>query len=100
MKLRGRHWLFLWLLLFLVVAGAVVTRQRKALEVAQRLRVLRDRSTELKGAKADLERQIRYATSRAVLVPKMEQAGLHQPSDLENITLPVDSLAAGSRRRR
>jgi len=98
MTLRGRHWLVLWLVLFLFTAAAVVTRQREALLVAQRLRELRERRTELVGAKADLERQIGLATSRAVLVPKMQRAGLHLPSDLENTNLSVDSLAAGAAR--
>jgi hypothetical protein len=92
MTLRGRHWLVLWLMLFLGVAAAVVTRQREALLVAQRLSELKDRKTELLGARADLERQIKFATSRAVLVPKMEKAGLHNPTDLENTYLKVDSL--------
>ncbi len=98
MTLRGRHWLVLWLVLFLFTAAAVVTRQREALLAAQRLRELRERRTELLGAKADLERQIGLATSRAVLVPKMQRAGLHLPSDLENTNLRVDSLAAGAGR--
>jgi hypothetical protein len=98
MKLRGRHWLVIGLVLFLFIAAAVVTRQREALLVAQRLRELRERETELLGAKADLERQIGLATSRAVLVPKMERAGLHLPSDHENTHLRVDSLAAGAGR--
>ena len=96
MTLRGRHWLVLWLVLFLFTAAAVVTRQREALLVAQRLRDLRDRQTELLGARADLERQIGLATSRAVLVPKMQRAGLHLPSDLENTHLRVDSLVSGA----
>jgi hypothetical protein len=98
MTLRGRHWLVLWLVLFLFTAAAVVTRQREALLVAQRLSELRERRTELLGAKADLERQIGLATSRGVLVPKMQRAGLHLPTDLENTNLRVDSLAAGAGR--
>lgn len=100
MTLRGRHWLVLWLLLFLGVAAAVVTRQREALLVAQHLSELKDRRTELLGAKADLERQIKLATSRAVLVPKMEKAGLHRPTDLENTYLKVDSLTTAAGRPR
>lgn len=97
MTLRGRHWLVLWLMLFLGVAAAVVTRQREALQVAQHLSELKDRKTELLGAKADLERQIKLATSRAVLVPKMEKAGLHRPTDVENTYLKVDSLTTVGR---
>lgn len=99
MMLRGRHWLVLWLMLFLGVAAAVVTRQREALHVAQHLSELKDRKTELLGEKADLERQIKLATSRAVLVPKMEKAGLHRPTDVENTYLKVDSLTPAARQR-
>jgi hypothetical protein len=98
MTLRGRHWLVVWLVLFLFTAAAVVTRQREALLVAQRLRDLRERRTELLGSRADLERQIGLATSRAVLVPKMERAGLHLPTDLENTHLVVDSITGGAGR--
>ncbi|HEU5220033.1 MAG TPA: hypothetical protein VFU23_15345 [Gemmatimonadales bacterium] len=100
MTLRGRHWLVLWLMLFLGVAAAVVTRQREALLVAQHLSELKERKTELLGARADLARQIKLATSRAVLVPRMEKAGLHSPADTENTYLKVDSVTPGGGRPR
>jgi hypothetical protein len=90
----------LWLALFLGTAAAVVTRQREALQTAQRLSRLRDRRTELEGKKAEVERQLSYATSRAVLIPKMERAGLSQPTERENTPLTVDSLPPGSGRNR
>ena len=99
-KLKGRHWLILWLLLFLGTAAAVVARQRAAILTAGRLAELRERRASLEGTKADLLRQIGRATSREVLVPKMEQAGLHLPSDSENLRLSVDSMLAGAGRVR
>ena len=99
-KLKGRHWLILWLLLFLATAAAVVARQRAAILTAARLAELRERHGSLEGMKADLLRQIGRATSREVLVPKMERAGLHLPSDSENTRIPVDSLLAGTGRVR
>jgi hypothetical protein len=99
-KFRGRHWLILWMALFLGVAGAVITRQREGFQVARRLNQLRDRRNELQGLKAELEREIGLATSRQVLVPKMKAAGLHEPSDLENTNLKVDSLISGASRSR
>jgi len=94
-KLRGRHWLGLWLLLFLGAAALVVTRQRAAILTAGRLAELREQRQSLEAVRAELLRQIGRATSRDVLVPRMEQAGLHLPSDAENIPLRVDTTRAG-----
>ena len=92
MKLKGRHWLAFWLLLFLGAAAAVVTRQRAAILTARHLNVLRERRTALEASRAELVRRIGNATSREVLVPRMERAGLHLPSDSENTRLSVDSV--------
>jgi hypothetical protein len=97
-KLKGRHWLALWLLLFLGAAAAVVTRQRAAILTARRLAELRDRRTTLEATRAELVRRIGNATSREQLVPRMERAGLHLPNDSENIRLSADSGQSGSRR--
>jgi hypothetical protein len=44
----------------------------------------------LEARRAELERQIRAASSRQVLVPLAERTlGLHQPSDSEFALLPV-----------
>ena len=100
MRLRGRHWLFLWLMLFLGTALAVATRQSKGLTTARRLGVLQEKRTELEGRRTELLRQIGQATSREVLVPRMERAGLHLPSESENILISLDSLVAGAGRGR
>jgi hypothetical protein len=97
-RLKGRHWLALWLLLFLGAAALVVTRQRAAILTARRLAELRDRRTTLEAARAELVRRIGNATSREVLVPRMQRAGLHLPSDSENTRLSVDSVPLDSRR--
>ena len=97
-KLKGRHWLALWLLLFLLAAAAIVTRQRQALLTASRLTELRTRRSELEARRAELVRQIGRATSREVLVPRMERAGLHLPSDSENTRVSVDSALPAPRR--
>ena len=97
-KLKGRHWLALWLLLFLGVAAAVITRQRAAILTAGRLAELRDRRGVLEANRAELLREIGRATSREVLVPRMERAGLHLPNDSENTRVSVDTTAADSRR--
>jgi cell division protein FtsL len=86
----------LWLVLFLGVAAAVISRQRAALLTARSLAVLKNQRTALEGDKASLERQIEEATSRTVLIPKMERAGFHQPDDKESRILKADSLTSGA----
>ena len=100
MTLKGRYWVVLWLLLFLGSAAAVVARQGEALRTAQRLAELRERRTALQGRRAELQRELGRATSRNVLVPLMERAGFHLPSDTENPFLSLDSLAAAAGRER
>jgi len=92
MRVKGRHWLLLWLLLFLLVAVAVVARQTAAFKVARRLRDLREQRSALEARRADLERRIREASGRQVLVPRAEHdLGLHLPADNEFILFPVPS---------
>ena len=92
MRLKGRHWLMLWLVVFVVVLLAVATRQTAGFRTARRLRDLREQRTTLEARRADLERQIRSASSRQVLVPIAEQElGLHLPSDSEFTLLVLPS---------
>jgi hypothetical protein len=100
MRLKGRHWFFLWLMLFLGTALAVATRQSEGLSTARRLRILQDRRIELEGRRTELLRGIGKLTSRDLLVPRMEQAGMHLPSESENILITLDSLVAGAGRGR
>lgn len=81
MLLRGRHWVGLWLLAFLVVASIIVARQSAALAVAKRLQALRTERLELEASQADLERRIQLGSSRQKLIPIAERLGLHLPSD-------------------
>jgi cell division protein FtsL len=99
MRVKGRHWLLLWLLLFLLVAVAVVARQTAAFKVARRLRDLREQRSALEARRADLERRIREASGRQVLVPRAEHdLGLHLPADNEFILFPVPSGPASPKR--
>lgn len=92
MRLKGRHWLMLWLVVFVVVLLAVATRQTAGFRTARRLRDLREQRTTLEARRADLERQIRSASSRQILVPIAEQElGLHLPSDSEFTLLVLPS---------
>jgi hypothetical protein len=90
MRLKGRHWVLLWLLIFLGGAVAVVTRQTAALHTARRLQDLREERVSLEARRAELERRIRVASSRQVLVPVAERKlGLHEPADSEFVLFPM-----------
>jgi hypothetical protein len=91
--LKGRHWIAVWLLAFLAVTWLVYARQTAAIRDARALAELRGRHANLEGHRADLERRIRAAEGRAVLVPRAQQKlGLRLPADTEIILLPVPGL--------
>jgi hypothetical protein len=98
MRLKGRHWVVLWLLVFLGGALVVVARQTAAFRTARRLRDLRDERSSLEARRADLERRIRVASSRQVLVPIAKRAlGLHEPADSEFVLFAVPGVPAPER---
>jgi hypothetical protein len=90
MQLKGRHWVLLWLFIFLGGAVAVVARQTAALQTARRLHDLREERRNLEARRAELERRIRLASSRQILVPRAERTfGLHEPADSEFVLFPM-----------
>jgi cell division protein FtsL len=89
MTLKGRHYLMLWLLLFLVVAVGIVARQSSAFNLAKSLRVLREERATLEAKAADYERRIRESSSRRSLGRLAEDLGLHEPADSEITPLVV-----------
>ena len=90
MRFKGRHWLMLWLLLFLLALVGITTRQTAGFRTARRLRDLREERMTLEARRGDLERRIRFASSRQVLVPIVERAlGLHEPVDSEFVLFAV-----------
>lgn len=85
-RVRGRHWVLLWLVVFLAVAVAVQARQASAIGAAGRVGRLVEERTALEAELAALERQIRIATGRRVLGERAErELGLHFPADSEFI---------------
>jgi hypothetical protein len=93
MKPKGRHWLALWLALFLAIAGIVIARDTASYRSARRLADFRQQRLTLEAERAELIRRVRLASSREVLVPKAERRlGLHRPSDTEYVLfrLPGD----------
>jgi hypothetical protein len=91
-RLKGRHWVLLWLLIFLGGALIVVGRQTAAFRTARKLRDLREERSSLEARRAELERRIRVASSRQVLVPLARRAlRLHEPADSEFVLFAVPS---------
>lgn len=98
MHLKGRHWLMLWLVIFLCVLVAITTRQTEGFQTARRLRELREERMALEARRGDLERRIRAGSSRQVLVPIVERAlGLHEPADSEFVLFAVPPAGPGRR---
>jgi len=96
MRLKGRHWMVLWLVILLCVLVAITTRQTAGFRTARRLRELREERLALEARRADLERRIRVASSRQVLVPQAQRAlGLHEPSDSEFVLFALPSAGPG-----
>ena len=91
-RLKGRHWVLLWLLVFLGGALIVVGRQTAAFRTARKLRELREERSSLEARRAELERRIRVASSRQVLVPLARRTlRLHEPADSEFVLFAVPS---------
>ena len=77
------------LLAFLAVAWIVIARQTPP-PAARELVALREEHVNLAGHGADLERRIRAATSRSVLLRRARgNLGLRLPADTEIILLPA-----------
>lgn len=87
MRIKGRHWVLLWLALFLVVAGAVIARTSTSYRIARDLTRLREERASLEARRAELERRLRAASSRQVLSGRATRAGLRQPEDSEYVLL-------------
>lgn len=87
--IKGRHWLAIWLVALLAALWAVIARQTASLNAARALTDLRADRANLEGQRAELERRIRTASSRAVLLPRAQRLGLRLPADSEIILLPA-----------
>ena len=89
MLFRGRHWIAFWLVALLAALWLVIARQTAALNAARELNDLREERASLEGRRAELERRVRTAQSRGVLVPRARKQGLRQPADTEIILIPT-----------
>jgi hypothetical protein len=93
MRVKGRHWVLLWLGLFLVVAGVVIARTSAAYRLSAELSRLRNERRTLEARRANLEGRIRAASSRQLLTDRARGFGLRQAEDSEIFHLgrPADS---------
>jgi len=98
LTLKGRHWFGLWLLIFLVVAAAVLVRQQAAWKEVDTLQALRNRHAALEARQAELTRAIQQGTRSAALLPKVARLGLDMPRDTALSFLRVEP--EGDRRER
>jgi cell division protein FtsL len=90
MPAKGRHWVMLWLVLFLVVAVIVTARQTSAIGIGGRLTKVREERSSLEAQRAEIEHRIRELSGRQALGRLAEQSlGLHAPSDSEIVLLRV-----------
>jgi len=88
-KFRGRHWIAFWLVALLAALWIVIARQTSSLNSARALTDLREERGSLEGRRAALDRRVRTAQSRAVLVPRAQKQGLRLPADTEIILIPA-----------
>jgi hypothetical protein len=93
MTFRGRHWIAFWLVALLAALWLVIARQTSALNSARALADLREARAALEGGRADLDRRVRTAQSRTVLLPRARKQGLRLPADTEIILIPVPGRA-------
>jgi hypothetical protein len=96
MAVRGRHWIAFWLVALLAALWMVIARQTAALNAARALTDLRAERATLEGRRADLDRRVRPAQSRAVLLPRAQHQGLRLPADTEIILIPAPADSSGT----
>ena len=86
--LRGRTIVAIVLGASLFVATSVIWRRSRGSAAAQELHTLGTRVTDLEAQRAQLETDIRRASSLERLAPVVQRFGMRIPSDSQVITLP------------
>lgn len=89
MQVRGRHLVLAWTAVFLLVAGVIVSRDRRAFALQARVRVVHDHIRALISDRDRLAATIARLSTQEELQPKAEAMGLRIASDSEMIALPV-----------
>lgn len=85
---RGRAAIAIGLGAFLVVATSVVWRRAKGSSAAAHLHDLGVQVDELQAQRARLQGEVRRASSRVELAPRVQRFGMRVPSDSQVIDLP------------
>jgi cell division protein FtsL len=86
---RGRAWVALALLGFVLIGAGVIWRRAAGVAEARELRTLEQRRLQLQAERAQLESDIRDLSSRSKLVPIAERRlGMHIPSDTQVVIIP------------
>ncbi len=91
MQVRGRHLVLAWTAVFLAVAGIIVSRDRRAFVMQDRLRAQNDHVRALLSDRDKLSATIARLATQEELQPKAEAMGLRIASDSEMVALPVPS---------
>jgi len=84
---RGRFWLIVWLGFALGILAWVNARQTASVILARELQDARAARGAAEAERAALQRRMREATSREVLIPRATALGLREPADTEMVTL-------------
>jgi hypothetical protein len=90
MAVRGRHRFFFWLLAVCAALWLVIWRQTDSFRTARALGEIRANRALLEGRRSELERRIRTASSRDVLIPlAASRFGLREARDSEIVRFPL-----------
>ncbi|HEX9565960.1 MAG TPA: hypothetical protein VF981_18415 [Gemmatimonadaceae bacterium] len=87
--LRGRTAVALGLAGFLVITTGVTLRRAQGSVAAERLHSLGAEFDELQAQRSRLEGEVRRASSRVELVPRVQRLGMRFPSDSQVIDLAL-----------
>jgi cell division protein FtsB len=91
---RGRTWVALALLGFVLVGAGVIWRRAAGIAQARELRELEQRRLQLEAQRAQLESDIRDVSSRSKLAPIVERRlDMHVPNDTQVVIIPRATLA-------
>ena len=84
---RGRFWLIVWLGFALGILAWVNARQTASVILAREVQDARAARAAAEAERATLQRRMREASSRDVLIRRAEDLGLREPADTEIVTL-------------
>lgn len=93
-RLKGRAWVALGLVAFVVVTAVVVWRRGEGVSTARAMQTMRQEQRALRAEQQDLENDLRRASSRRSIVSEAERRlGMRIPSDAQTRFLPPNSLS-------